>query len=333
MRDRRMPLNALVLGALLLVGTALSVWAKPPLAKPAGDFLPQLALPPLPAIAEGLFGALRLSLSKSRAEVWLNPLFYGMTAAILLLERRWPVHPQQRILSLGLLQDAVWLLGDFVIKYCFLIQYAKGLNWFYSQFLRGWQVNLPQLLHLPGWLVFVFAIVFTDFLSWLAHFLLHQHPWLWRFHAVHHSQREMNLFTDLRFHFGEALIAYPLLILPMRLLHISLPYQGYYLIFRVWYARFYHANIRTNLGWLKYILVTPQSHRVHHSIEPRQYNQNYGVLFSCWDYLFKTQYPDTHVYPPTGIDDPHFPIAQKFNLPSVLKTYWAQQLYPFYRQS
>ncbi len=285
--------------------------------------------PQLQPVASWLSSALKTAVQTSIAEVWLNPVFYAMTAAILLLERRFPVRLRQKTFSIGFLQDSIWLMGDFVIKSSLLIQYVKGLNGFYLQFLSDWKLNLPMLLHLPSWLSLILSIVVSDLLAWLAHFLLHQHPLLWRFHAVHHSQKELNLFTDLRFHAGEALITYPLLLFPMYLLLIPLPFQGYYLLFRIWYARLYHARIRSNFGWLKYILVTPQSHCVHHSIEPRQYNQNYGVIFSIWDFLFRTQYKNYDDYPETGVDDPRFPIEQKFNLLSVLKTYWAQQLYPF----
>lgn len=288
-----------------------------------------VALPQLKSIASGIISALKPAVQKSIADVWLNPLFYGLSAAILIIERRFPVQPKQKTFSIGLLQDSIWLLGDFVIKYCLLIYYVRGLNWVFAQSVGSWRLNLPQLLHLPSWVTFVLAIVVSDFLSWFAHFALHQHPFLWRFHAIHHSQRDLNFLTDLRFHAGEALFTFPILILPMYFFMIPLPYQGYYLLFRTWYARLYHASIRSNFGWLRYILVTPQSHRVHHSIEPRQYNQNYGVIFSVWDFWFRTQYKHYDDYPQTGIDDPHFPTEQKFNLSSALKTYWAQQLYPF----
>ena len=99
---------------------------------------------------------------------------------------------------------------------------------------------------------------------------------------------------------------------------------------RHWHTRMYHSNIRTNLGWLRYIFVTPQSHRVHHSIEPRHHDTNFGLTFSLWDQLFGTQYRGYDEYPATGIDDEGFPSEQvgKEKL-GVVRRLVSQLMYPF----
>jgi len=99
-------------------------------------------------------------------------------------------------------------------------------------------------------------------------------------------------------------------------------------IFHLWYTRLYHANIRTNLGPLKYILVTPQSHRVHHSLALEHRDTNFGSLFSFWDYLLGTQCQEYDVYPDTGIDDADFPQEQRLGLKRLLLTPIEQMLYP-----
>jgi sterol desaturase/sphingolipid hydroxylase (fatty acid hydroxylase superfamily) len=99
-----------------------------------------------------------------------------------------------------------------------------------------------------------------------------------------------------------------------------------------WYTRFYHGNIRTNLGPLRYVLVTPQSHRIHHSIEPRHLDTNFGALFSIWDRLFGTQYRGHDEYPETGIADAAFPHEAKGDLRSLLVTPLAQMAYPLRRR-
>jgi len=77
--------------------------------------------------------------------------------------------------------------------------------------------------------------------------------------------------------------------------------------FRMWYARFVHANIGTNLGPLKHILVTPQYHRVHHSIEPAHQDKNFAALLTVWDRIFGTLHRNYDEYPATGVAGLEFP--------------------------
>ena len=98
---------------------------------------------------------------------------------------------------------------------------------------------------------------------------------------------------------------------------------------RHWHTRFCHANVRTNLGVLRWVLVTPQSHRVHHSLDPAHRDKNFGVTFSLWDHLFGTQHRDYDVYPECGIDDHDFPFEQEGRGP--LAAIAAQLVYPFAR--
>ena len=102
------------------------------------------------------------------------------------------------------------------------------------------------------------------------------------------------------------------------------------------YPKFYHANVRLNLGPLRYILVTPQSHRVHHSREPEHRDKNFGFIFCIWDRIFGTQVTDAEVYPETGIEDVNFPHETKGGVCSIPTVMAAQLIYPFtaiYRMS
>ncbi|MEL7354764.1 MAG: sterol desaturase family protein [Cyanobacteria bacterium J06560_5] len=263
-------------------------------------------------------------------EVLLSPTFYLLTLGILILEWWKPGNRKQKLLSPGLGQDLLWLIGSFFIAGLLLVPFTALLRSGYGHFLRPLSINLPGQLQLPPVVTMIVAILAVDFLSWYAHWLQHHNRFLWRFHAVHHSQAEMNLFTDARFHFGDALIAYPLQILPLYLLLIPFPHGIYYVFFRIWYPRFYHANIKMNLGPLKYIFVTPQSHRVHHSTDRKHWDKNFGVIFSFWDYLFRTQYRGYQEYPSTGIDDPNFPVETHLSFRELPKNYLKQLLHPFH---
>lgn len=262
-------------------------------------------------------------------EVILNPYFYLMVGIIFTLEKIIPADRQQKVFSAGMWQDFVWLIGEFIIAVVIIAPLLKVVGAFYLQFLSQYATNIPVNWHLPGIVTICLSILIMDFFSWVGHLILHKVPWLWNFHAVHHSQTELNLFTDTRFHFFEAFIYYPLTMLPLYLVLIPLPGGIYYLWFRIWYARLYHANIKSNFGWLRYILVTPQSHRIHHSEKEEHYDCNFGVIFSFWDRLFGTQHHNVREYPATGISDRHFPRETQAKPLALIKTYCRQTVYPF----
>jgi sterol desaturase/sphingolipid hydroxylase (fatty acid hydroxylase superfamily) len=94
-------------------------------------------------------------------------------------------------------------------------------------------------------------------------------------------------------------------------------------------SAFIHANIRTDLGPLRFVLISPQAHRVHHSIQADHYDTNYGTVFAFWDYLFGTRHPARTSYPETGIADAAFPEERGVNPLALVRTWAAQTAYPF----
>jgi sterol desaturase/sphingolipid hydroxylase (fatty acid hydroxylase superfamily) len=90
-----------------------------------------------------------------------------------------------------------------------------------------------------------------------------------------------------------------------------------------------HSNIRTDFGPLRHLLVTPQSHRLHHSIELEHRDRNFGGVLSVWDHLLGTQHRGFDVYPSTGVENPAFPIERSARPSRLLKTYARQFVYPF----
>lgn len=173
------------------------------------------------------------------------------------------------------------------------------------------------------------AIVVFDFLQWFHHWVRHKVKAFWHFHAIHHSQTEMNVFTDLRIHSAEYLISEVVVFLPMFALGLpALAVMGVGSV-RWWYTRFIHANIRTNLGPLKHVLVTPQFHRVHHSIEPRHQDKNFGVVLSVWDRMFGTMHADYEEYPATGVAGLPAEPPRGFAPAAWAKDYVRLFVYPF----
>jgi sterol desaturase/sphingolipid hydroxylase (fatty acid hydroxylase superfamily) len=254
------------------------------------------------------------------------PILYVGTALILFAERLFPVDRGQKTFTMGFFQDIVWVGLQAIAAATLLSVYVKFLVSVYRAHLdfltvRGIE-ELPLLLKYAIWILVV------DLTSWFHHWVKHKVPWFWQLHAVHHSQKEMNLFTDLRYHAFEYLISRTLVTFPLLMLQTNLEEIVYFNLFHAWYTRMYHARIRSDFGWLRYILVTPQSHRIHHSLETIHHDKNFGVIFSFWDRLFGTQYTGWQEYPKTGIRDKSFPVETSVKGLSLLVTPIRQNLYP-----
>jgi len=256
-----------------------------------------------------------------------SPVFYLAMIMILGLERAYPAKPNQKIFSVSFAHDTVWLLLRTVFEVNFIFIYVAWLKDLYGSHLSF--LSFTMIAEWPDWTRFVWAVLLGDFFGWLHHFIKHNVPMFWEFHKIHHSQKHLNLFTDLRIHVFELVISRPIVTFPMLMFAINTPQIQLYNVFYVWFTRAYHANIKTNLGPLKHVLVTPQSHRIHHSLEKPHYDKNYGVLFTFWDHLFKTQYTGYEEYPDTGIHDDEFPHETTAKGLSLIVTPILQLIYPF----
>ena len=260
----------------------------------------------------------------------INPYFYAGAAAIFLLEACIPASKNQPIFSRAILIDIAWTILTVIFIAVFLQIYWSFLTDLFDRFVAS---NLIKLtVDLPFFAELVIAYLVTDWIGWLHHFVRHKVKVFWAFHTLHHSQRQMNLFTNNRIHPVDYLIARTIRFGPMFLFEHCLEIALVYLFVNTIQDRFNHSNIRTNLGILRYILVTPQSHRIHHSKDPRHFDTNFGVTLSIWDHLFGTQYRHYDEYPETGVPDPDFPndpSGPSVGIKEIAKTMVAQLAYPF----
>jgi len=153
---------------------------------------------------------------------------------------------------------------------------------------------LVNLKGFPNWLQLIIFFVALDFVQWITHICLHRFRFLWRFHQVHHSVKEMGFAAHFRYHWMENVIYTPVKYLAMMLIGDFNPEQAfivYYISIAIGHLN--HANIRFDYGWLRFIFNNPRMHIWHHSkILPgeKKYGVNFGISLSCWDYLFKTSY-------------------------------------------
>ncbi len=154
---------------------------------------------------------------------------------------------------------------------------------------RGW--GLASLLSLPTPVAFVVGVVALDLGRWLQHRLLHGVPWLWRLHAIHHSDPEYDFSTSLRFHPLEAIYTAVFNVVWIGLVGPPAAAVVLYEIVAVAVGAFAHGNLAlpTRLDrWLRRGLVTPDLHRVHHSIDPAEQGRNFAGVCPAWDRLFGT---------------------------------------------
>lgn len=153
------------------------------------------------------------------------------------------------------------------------------------------QFGLLNLTKWPWLVEAALAFVLLDFAVWLQHWAMHRFRFLWRMHAVHHSDRDLDVTTALRFHPFELIVSTLYKSFIVALLGVPLLVA---LVFELWLnanALFNHSNIRLP-AWLdrlwRMVLVTPDMHLVHHSTQPDDQRHNYGFAMSCWDRLFGT---------------------------------------------
>lgn len=143
----------------------------------------------------------------------------------------------------------------------------------------------------PFWLAVVVSVIAMDFIIYLQHVMVHAVPVLWRLHRMHHADLDFDVTTGARFHPIEIILS---MLIKFATIVILGPPMVAVVIFEVLLnatSMFNHANVRLPLGLdkvLRWIVVTPDMHRVHHSIEDDETNSNFGFNLPWWDRLFGT---------------------------------------------
>lgn len=214
-------------------------------------------------------------------------IFLGLFLALALLEVLAPrriVHPAKS--RRWLTNIGIVMIDSVLVRLVFKTAAVGGAHWA-SQ--NG--IGIFNLVAVPLWLAIAVSIVALDFAVWLEHLASHKIPVFWLIHRMHHSDTDFDLTTAVRFHPIEIVLSMAwkyLVVLALGAPALSV------LIFEIVLngaAMFNHANLRLPLWldrWLRLAVVTPDMHRVHHSIDARETNSNYGFNLSIWDRLFGT---------------------------------------------
>lgn len=257
----------------------------------------------------------------------LNPWYWGLVAILILAERRWPGREGEGALTTGGAQDLAWTIAYPVLNLTVVALAVGILNAAYDGLLGGAQLDLTPVLGTLG--VAVLAFLVADFGMWFTHWARHKVPTFWHFHAVHHAPTSMNPMVDNRVHLAEPVIATALVLVPSRLLGLEGQAALALALATTFFTAFTHANLHTNLGPVRYVLVSPQAHRVHHSYAREHIDTNFGTVLSVWDRLFGTYYQGEDEYPTVGIPDTRFPLETEATPAAVVAGVARQTAYPF----
>jgi len=231
---------------------------------------------------------------------WEN-YFYGLIAISLIvwvLEIIFPWRKNQSIFRKDFWLDTFYMFFNFFIfNLIIFIALSNTAAAFLNDILGtiGLSIESLQLFDvkaLPTWLSLLIFFVVADFVQWNTHRMLHRVNFLWNFHKVHHSVKEMGFAAHLRYHWMETVVYKSMLYIPLAIIGgFNVNDVAFVYFFTIAVGHLNHANLGWDYGFLKYIFNNPKMHIWHHSKElPVKYGVNFGLTLSVWDYLFNTNY-------------------------------------------
>ena len=229
---------------------------------------------------------------------WQQNYFWGLTiisAIVLVLEFVFPWRKNQKKIRNDFWLDFFYMYFNFFVFTILISGFYRVIELLFNDL--GLNFNTLKILDsssLPNWVQLLVFFVLLDFFQWFTHVLLHRYQFLWNFHKVHHSVKEMGFAAHLRYHWMENILYKPLKTLGVMLLGGFEPNQAYIVHFAaISIGHLNHANIKISWGFLRYIFNSPVMHLYHHAKTlPTKFNKgvNFGISLSLWDYLFRTAY-------------------------------------------
>ena len=202
------------------------------------------------------------------------------------LERAFALVRAQRILRFGWRTDlAHFFVSHLLVQVLALLTLAPAtllLGGVVSPRLQAWVAAQPLLLQ------FALALVIADLFQYGVHRAFHRVPWLWRFHAIHHSSREMDWLAGSRLHLVDVIVTRAITFVPLFVLGFAPRALMAYLVFVAFQAVALHANLRFRFGWLRWLFATPAFHHWHHAVAP--VDKNFAIHLPLIDRLFGTAF-------------------------------------------
>jgi sterol desaturase/sphingolipid hydroxylase (fatty acid hydroxylase superfamily) len=278
------------------------------------------------AVAE-LLGQGRLAavLSAGRAEL-AAPLLVALVIVTGICERFWPAE-RQAVLARGHVQDACFVALHAIVVIPLMTLLSVGA----AALIGGhasW-IELRAAQDWPGWLIVPLTVVAMDGANWLAHYADHRLDFLWRFHALHHSQEELSVLTSFRAHPLMHTTGFLLAAVPVAVLMPTRPIAPVVITVYVCVGTLQHANLRWTFGPVGRVVVSPAYHRLHHA--PDVQRANLGVVLTIWDVLAgRARFPARRAAPgPTGLAGRPVPVEQDAAAAPALLLMAGQLIEPF----
>lgn len=218
-------------------------------------------------------------------------------ASCFILEMVFPLRKKRDQLSSRLFKNSAMAL----LAFPFTRFLALPVVFLVINFTQTHQWGLLQVLELPPILENLLVIALLDYSLYWWHVSTHYFPLLWRFHQVHHSDKDMDSTTALRFHFGELLLSTAIRCLMAMILGFKLESLMLFDVMVTSFSLFHHSNLKLHPKLdlvLSKIVVTPLFHQSHHSFFQNETNANFSTIFNFWDKLHQSVVPK---FPPEQI--------------------------------
>lgn len=311
----------LVIHALLLSAFALSALS---LALRKGKLLGTCGI--VAALIAAILGGSRATALVPDA----SPLFFGLDWFVLNvlftgflfipIERLMPRNAEQGLFREEWREDLFYyLVSSFMVQVLTFLTFLPAktiLALAPLTSVRAWVGGLPFVVQ------FVAIMFLTDFVQYWLHRAFHRVPWLWKFHAVHHSARRMDWMAGARMHFLEIIALRGTTVIPIMMLGFGENAMHAYILVVYLYSTFVHANLGWRFPVVERVMVTPRFHHWHHGIEKEAIDVNFAVHFPIFDRLFGTYH----------LPQDQWPSGYGIGGHPVPRGYAAQFRYPFQRK-
>ncbi len=217
---------------------------------------------------------------------WFILDLLGSTMVFIVLEKLLPLYREQLVFRKEWQTDLKYfainhfLVGLILLTVNFVIHH--GFEWMVS---HDFQLAVQRIWFVPQLLL---CILVADLSQYWTHRAYHEIPFLWKFHAVHHSAKTMDWLAGSRQHVFEIIVTRVLVLAPLFVLGFSEAVINTYIIIVGFQAVLNHANVDVPWGPLKYLIVTPDFHHWHHASDDEAIDRNYAAHYAFLDYLFGT---------------------------------------------
>jgi sterol desaturase/sphingolipid hydroxylase (fatty acid hydroxylase superfamily) len=231
-------------------------------------------------------------------------IFLVIAVIAFIAERLAPARPQP-VFRRGFLTDVLYVTANIFLRIVFTGSIAIAFSEIGESYLPEYAVAV--LDDDPLWLQTASVVVVLDFFFYWMHRAKHRFDWWWRLHETHHSSRELDWFSSVRFHPLEKILDRTIYLAPLLVLGVSDEALLILATIDAGVASFSHANVRFRLGPLIYLFVGPEMHRWHHARDPRAQRTNFSNNLSIFDWIFGTAWVPAEAPTEFGTAEEDFP--------------------------